>query len=190
MKQKEHSKYRWFFTSTGKIVIGGRSAEQNEQLLKKIKDDFIVMHTSSPGSPFTIIFSEKEKVTLSDLEQTAIFTASFSQQWKQNKKRAQVDIFSTSQLFKTSSMKLGTWGIAGKSEKKFVELKLVLAIQESNLRAVPESSVKKSKILLKIKPGKTDKTKMLSKIKDLIGNKFSDEEILSALPPGGISIRQ
>lgn len=185
--KQEYQKYRWFLTASKKIVIGGKSATQNEELLKKTRDkDYIVMHTSSPGSPFAIILAEKKLVSATDLEETAVFTACFSQQWKQGKKKVQVDIFSLSQVYKLKGMKIGSWGVKGKVNRKLVSLVLVLTEQKGKLRAVPEKTA--TSPLLKIKPGKIDKTKMAKKIQDLLSGKFSREEILQALPPGGVSI--
>ena len=189
MEFKDYQKYRWFITSSGKLVLGGKSAEQNEALLSKLKsqkEDYFIMHTHSPGSPFSLIVSSIDKINKSDIEQTAIFTASFSKEWKQGKKTANVDIFKLSQLYKLGSMKTGTWGVKGKIRRISAPLSLALTIQKSILRAVPEESAKK--ILLKIQPGRTDKTKMLSKLLELLENKFSKEEVLSALPAGGLGI--
>ncbi len=192
MEFKDYQKYKWFVTSSGKLVIGGKSAEQNEALLNKLKSsnkDYIIMHTHEPGSPFSAILAPIIKTSKSDIEQAAIFTASFSRAWKQGKSKANVDIFNLSQLYKSQSMKLGTWGVKDKINRIAVPLSLVLTIQKTHLRAVPEKAAKSKKaILLKIIPGKTDKIKMLPKLLELLNNKFSKEEILSALPAGGIEI--
>lgn len=187
----DHKKYRWFFTKSGKLVVGGRSASQNDELLKDLKKNskmnYIVMHTSTPGSPFAVILENPKKVKKSDLEQTACFTASFSRKWREGKKQAEVDQFTLSQLYKSSSMNIGTWGVKGEIKKMKAPLVLVLTKQKSILRAVPEKTVLKKETLLKIVPGKTDKSKMVIKIATEIGD-FSQEEILSALPPGGVKI--
>ena len=187
----EYKKYRWFETKSGKIVVGGKSAAQNDELLKLLKSkqkELIVMHTSTPGSPFSIILSDINKVTKSDLEESAIFTGCFSRAWRERKSSAEIHIFKLSQLSKSSSMKLGTWGIEGKPEKSQVKLELALIVQKSTLRAVPEKTAEKKNILFKVRPGKIDKTNMLPKLALELNDKFSQEEILSSLPSGGVSI--
>ena len=58
--EKDYENYRWFFTSNDVLVVGGKSDEQNELVIKNfLKPDYIVMHTSAPGSSFMIIQSEK-----------------------------------------------------------------------------------------------------------------------------------
>jgi hypothetical protein len=192
MTFKDYMQYKWFFTSSGKLVVGGKSASQNDQLLHKIKDtnqEFIIMHTSEPGSPFSVIISDPKKVSVSDLEQTAIFTASFSRAWRSKKKTASVDIFKASQISKSSSAKTGTWSVKPTIKRKSVTLSLVLTKQKGILRAVPESSVnEKSDILLKVKPGKVDKEQMLPKLQVAINGDANQEQILAALPAGGVDV--
>src|SRR3989344_3324149 len=191
--EQTYEKYRWFVTSTNKTVVGGKSASQNGELLKRLKNqttDVIIMHTSSPGSPFSAILSPIDKIFPQDIEQTAIFTACFSREWREKKKKAHVDIFTLSQLSKPSKLKTGTWNVRGPIDRKSVELKLVLTKQKSKLRAVPEGSVKNSQILLKIKPGKTDKAPAVEKISVLLKDSFSQNEILPALPPGAVEIKK
>jgi len=188
---QNHEAYKWFFTSTKKLVVGGKSSTQNDELLKILKrsgEDFVVMHTSSPGSPFTIILASRTDIVKTDLEETAIFTGCFSRAWKEGKTKTTVDIFTLSQLYKTKDMKTGTWGIKGKVEKKIVSLELVLTKQNGKLRALPEKTVKNKDALLKIKPGKVDKADMLPKFQMEIKEHLNQEEFMSALPAGGVSI--
>ncbi|MBS3089023.1 DUF814 domain-containing protein [Candidatus Pacearchaeota archaeon] len=185
---ENYQKYKWFFTQSKKLVIGGKSAEQNDELLKFLKnksEDYIVMHTHAPGSPFSVILAPIEEIKKEDLDETAVFTASFSRAWKLNKKKAVIDIFKLSSLNKTKMMKTGTWGVKEKLSSKIVSLELVLAKQNNILRAVPEQSAKT--FFLKILPGKIDKTKIIPEIQKHIP-KSTAEEILQALPTGGIQI--
>src|SRR3989344_6673467 len=96
-----YTKYRWFFTSSGKLVIGGKNSEQNEMLMSEIIKsglNYIIMHTSTPGSPFTMIVDEG--LSDDDLHEQAVFTGCFSQEWKKGKKSTSIDIFNSKQLTK------------------------------------------------------------------------------------------
>lgn len=192
MEFEEYKKYRWFYTSSGKLVVGGKNAGQNDDLLtrmKKISKDYWVMHTSSPGSPFSIIICDPKKVSKIDLKETAIFTGCFSREWRAKKTKAKIHIFKLSQVHKNSKMKEGTWGVLGKMSFQDVQLKLVLTKQKGILRAVPEPTIKNKKdIILKICPGNVDKSNFITKINVEIGPNFKEEELLSALPAGGVSI--
>ena len=55
MLKSTYERYRWFVTSSDKVVIGGKSSAQNEQIMRQVKPDDVIMHTSTPGSPFCII---------------------------------------------------------------------------------------------------------------------------------------
>jgi hypothetical protein len=186
---KEYEKYRWFFTSDGKLVIGGKSDKQNEEVIKKFnKPDFIVMHTSLPGSPFCIILSKKP--SKKDIEETAIFCASFSSQWKTGKKDISVDIFSGSQIYKVKLMKTGTFGVKGNVKKLNIRPELVLVMQKGKLRAVPKTT--KEEVLVKIKQGNLSKIEASDKILKIIKSKYAvlitKDDIMSAIPSDKLSV--
>tara|TARA_Y100000034_G_C6897385_1_gene414068 strand:- start:1477 stop:2055 length:579 start_codon:yes stop_codon:yes gene_type:complete len=188
----EYQKYKWFFTNSGKLVVGGKSASQNDDLLKSLKGsgkEYWVMHTKEPGSPFCAIIAESQKVSKNDLEECAIFTGCFSRAWKQGKKKTDVDIFMLSQVRKGKGMKTGTWGVNGDIETKKIELRLALVKQKKVLRAVPEKSVKKKDILAKVAPGKIDKKEAVVGLAlEINGESVSKNELLAALPAGGVRV--
>ena len=181
-----YEKYRWFFTGSGKLVIGGKNAEQNELLVKEIINlniDYIVMHTRAPGSPFTFIVDEG--LSEKDLHEQAVFTGCFSHEWKKQKKSAIIDIFHSKQITKNKGMKRGTFEVLGKVNRRTVELKLGLEVQEGRLRAVPNPN----KALLWVVPGRESRNKAAKEIGKILKEKnldFTVEEIERALPAGGI----
>ena len=188
---ENYTKYRWFLTKKENLVVGGKNSKQNDELLsstkKSAEHDFIVMHTKEPGSPFSIIFSENPSE--SEIKEAAIFTACFSKAWKSSKKTAEIDIFKLSKIYKTKAMKQGTWGVKEKVKTLKVNLNLSLVIQKEKLRAVPIESVNSKKdAFFIIKQGKSDKMEIAEKIYLSLNKKFSKEEILSALPAGGIGL--
>tara|TARA_Y100000310_G_scaffold208117_1_gene208631 strand:+ start:372 stop:953 length:582 start_codon:yes stop_codon:yes gene_type:complete len=189
---KNYKRFRWFYTASGKLIAGGKNAEQNDELMKEITEsgkNYFVMHTSHPGSPFSVIISDVKKVTKKDLRECAIFTGCFSRAWKEKKKKTDVHLFNSENIFKKRGMKTGTWGVSEKISEMKIDLKLVLVKQEKVYRAVPKISVKKSEILLEICPGNVDKNKSLDKFKKELGDdKLNRDEIVSALPAGGFRI--
>jgi hypothetical protein len=152
------------------------------------QDNFVVMHTSSPGSPFTLIKDPSKQ----DLEEMAIFTACFSQQWKRENSQAEVDVFTTEQISKDERMKMGTFGVTGKIQRKTAKLELSLDFQKGKLRAVPKTVVKKPFVFLI--PGTLDKeaaAQLLVKIiKDRFNYIMSKEEIMAAIPSKDIDIKE
>jgi len=108
---EQYGRFRKFKTSTGKQVIGGKNAEQNEELVKKfIGKSNIIMHTAKPGSPFCVLL-RRLKPTKNELKETAIFCAKYSRDWKKNKKNVEVHIFSGKNVYKGEDMKKGTFGV-------------------------------------------------------------------------------
>jgi len=192
MAAKEwYERFRWFVTSSGKIVIGGKSAEQNEDVVKNYIDkEDIILHTALPGSPFLVIKSEGKNITEEDIKEAAIFCASFSQQWKKGMKKTEIHIFAPVQISKGKGDKKGTFNVSGSVKKMQAELKLVLTIQNGRLRAVPESAAKE-KIMI-ILPGKIKKeviSKIIKEKLDRIKISSSEQEILQALPAGGFNLK-
>ncbi len=188
----QYLKYRWFFTGSGKLVIGGKSAIQNEELLQTLQKNgtnYVVMHTHDPGSPFSVILADIQKVSKEDREECAIFTGCFSRAWRERKEMADVDVFSVAQLEKKKGMKAGTWQVGGKIQRTKVTLALALTLQEKILRAVPiKTVIKKKDVLLTIVPGSIDKQQMISTLHVALDEKFSADAILAALPAGGVKV--
>lgn len=84
-KKKWYEKFRWFMSSNGFLVIGGRDASSNEAVFKKHLDsNDLVLHTNFPGSPLTVIKNpENKEITTKTIQEAAIFVASFSRAWKE-----------------------------------------------------------------------------------------------------------
>ncbi len=191
-KAKDYRNYRWFYTSEGKLVIGGKSDEQNEEALKNfLKKEFTLLHTTNPGSPFMIIQSKNP--SKNDIKETAVFCACFSKQWKEIKpnQKISIDIFKGNQIYKLKTMKKGTFGVKGEKQTMQVKPELILIVQKGKLRAVPNAP--KEEKLLELKPGKLNKTEAIDKISKKIKDKFhfpiSKEEIAKAIPSDKISVK-
>ena len=190
---KDYRNYRWFFTSDGSLVVGGKSDEQNELVLRNfLKPEYVVMHTSKPGSGFMII--QKDNPSKRDLDETAVFCACFSKQWKNlknNKEKVSIDVFKGEQIYKTKLMKKGTFGINGKKQTTKVKPELVLIFQKGKLKSVPKTTTEKK--LVEIKPGKLSKEQATDKIAKIVKDKYHlpipKDEIMQAIPSDKISIK-
>jgi len=188
-----YKKYRWFYTSSGKLVLGGKSAKQNDELLHQLKkkdEDRIVSHTSEPGSPFCVILANLLEISQSDIQETAVFTGCFSRAWREGKNSAKVDIFKLSQVHKDKTMKEGTWGVYGKVKRITIPLELVITRQDNIIRAIPEHSLLKNSNYVKICPGSLSKEDMLPKLEIELNEPLSKDEVISALPTGGFKINR
>ncbi len=112
--KQDFKKYRQFITTSKKLIVGGKSAEQNEQLVKDILKsgkNYIVMHTAKPGSPFVFIIVPASKTKARDINQAAVFCATYSKDWRDNKQDVIVHMFKTKEIYKRKAMKTGTFGV-------------------------------------------------------------------------------
>jgi predicted ribosome quality control (RQC) complex YloA/Tae2 family protein len=112
-------KFRELILSSGKLALAGKDAESNEELIKQVGKNEIVLHTEKPGSPFVNIKANAEETTKKDIKEAAIFCARYSQAWKKAKVKSDVEvhIFFGKDIFKLKDMKQGTFGV-----KKFKKI--------------------------------------------------------------------
>ena len=83
-KMEWFEKYRWFRSSDGFLVIGGRDATTNEILIKKrMEPHDIVFHAEIVGAPFVLIKTEGKTVPERTINEAAQLAASYSRAWKE-----------------------------------------------------------------------------------------------------------
>ncbi|MFB6186768.1 MAG: NFACT RNA binding domain-containing protein, partial [Halobacteriaceae archaeon] len=93
VRQHDHwyDRFRWFHTSDGFLVLGGRNASQNEELVEKYMDKYdLFFHTQAYGAPATILKktgpsepSEDIDVPDQSIFEAAQFAVSYSSLWKE-----------------------------------------------------------------------------------------------------------
>jgi predicted ribosome quality control (RQC) complex YloA/Tae2 family protein len=82
-KPKWYERYRWFYTSDGFLVIAGRDADQNEEVVKKYMDKKdVFFHAQAHGAPITIVKAEGREITPDAIAEVAQFAVSYSSVWK------------------------------------------------------------------------------------------------------------
>jgi len=104
-----YERFRWFHTTDGFLVIGGRNADQNEELVKKYMsrgDKFF--HAQAHGAPVTILkatgpseAAEEIDFPESTLQQAATFAVSHSSVWKAGQYSGDVYMVDPDQVSKT-----------------------------------------------------------------------------------------
>lgn len=81
-RKEWYEKFRWFFTSEGKLAVGGRDAQSNTILVKKhMEEGDVAYHADLFGSPFFILKGGAAQ-TAAEIRQLGQATASFSSAWK------------------------------------------------------------------------------------------------------------
>lgn len=192
-KTKEwFERYRWFVTSNGLLVIGGRDASSNSAIIRKhMTDQDLVFHAEIHGSPFFLIKnigpdsvegnSSTTTTNNQSILETAIATVTFSRGWKEGLSSADAYWVYPNQVKKGAPtgqfLPKGSFVIEGKRNfVKALELKLSIGVTKDNdsykLICGPVDSIKlKSIIYSIIVPGGTDPMNAAKKIKsELIAN--------------------
>ena len=188
-RQKQwYEKYHWFISSDGVLVIGGRDAKTNEELVKKhLKEKDIFLHAEVHGAPHTIIKLEQlETVPEITLSEAAQFAVSYSKGWKE--KLGAVDAYwvkpSQVSFSAPSGQYLPKGGVMIYGERNYLkgmplELGIGLDIREDFAQIVggPLTTIQKqSRIYVSIKPNNEPKGKIARKIKDFFLKNVEDEE--------------
>src|SRR3972149_6378656 len=101
MEKSKNLNFRKLCTSSGKDIICGKNAEQNELVVSQAENDEAVLHTKARGSPFCNV---KGKASKKDIMEAAIICAAFSKDWKQNHSDVEVHIFRGKDIFKEPNM--------------------------------------------------------------------------------------
>ena len=108
--------FREIITDRGTMIFCGKSAPNNEELIKQVRKNEEVFHTATPGSGFVNI---KGRARKGDIKQAAIFCAAYSKDWKKNKSDVIVHRFKGKDIYKNFGMKTGTFGV-----KKMKKIKI------------------------------------------------------------------
>lgn len=82
-RQYWFQKYNWFYTSEGLMVVSGKTAQQNEELVKKYMEDHdIYIHSDVAGSGSGVIkCPEKQVPGPKSLEEAACFIICHTKAW-------------------------------------------------------------------------------------------------------------
>lgn len=165
--QKEwYQKFWWFISSDGFVVVGGKDARSNEELIKKyVKENDLVFHTDITGSPFVVIKNpDKKRIPTSTINEAAEFCACYSKAWKIG---IQADVYYIlpDQVKKEGGLPKGSFMIYGKREwVRRIDLRLAMSVYEDRLIYGPISAVKKkTKNYIVIVPGEENINELFNK---------------------------
>ena len=187
-KPEWYEKFRWFFSSDGFLVIGGRDATTNEIVIKKHAEPHdIVFHTDMAGSPFVVVKTEKKEVSRQTLEEAAQFTAAFSKGWKNG--MATLPVFSCrpEQVSKTPNpgefIAKGSFIIRGELTYYSPRMEYAVGSYSGTVMGGPTSAVRKHcEKLIEISQGDAKISDVAKAIKNVLGGEL--DEIMRVLPAG------
>ena len=217
IKQPEHwyEEFRWFHTSDGFLVVGGRNADENEALVKKyMEGNDRFFHAQAHGGPVTLLKatgpSEKAREVdfpQSSLEEAAQFAVSYASVWKDGRFAGDAYMVDPEQVSKTpeSGEYIEKGGFVIRGDRTYfrdVSASVAVGIQcepETRVIGGPPSAIEPQVATsLRLEPGKyaqNDAAKMCYRrfkerfVDDSFVRKIaSPDKIQEFLPPGGSDI--
>jgi predicted ribosome quality control (RQC) complex YloA/Tae2 family protein len=206
-KPKWYERFRWFYSSDGFLVLGGRDADTNEEIYTKyLERRDLAMHTDAPGAPLTVIKTEGEEVPESTLLEAAQFAVSYSSVWKGGLVAADCYLIKGDQVSKTPEsgefLKKGGFVIRGERRYfKDVPVGIALGVADGILVGGPVSAVKpNADPAVEIEPGEFNADDLAKRIYRQFSEKVEDRSFLKAvasvdqivqfLPPGGSRMKE
>ncbi|MEM0201157.1 MAG: NFACT RNA binding domain-containing protein [Candidatus Micrarchaeaceae archaeon] len=200
-KREWYEKYNWFFTSNNLLVIGGRSADQNEEIYSKHLDNNDLFFHADVFGASVVVLKEGINTDKNIRDEVAQFSASFSKAWESGQGNIDVYCVKKDQVTKSKnygSLGKGSFVILGDREwYKNVRLALSAFIKEIEIEGkiikkfsiVPRISIEKIDIkqYVSIDIGNSKKSDAAKKISAKL--KYDNiDYIMQHLPPGSFSI--
>lgn len=211
LRRKKHwyDRFKWFISSDGFLVVGGRDSDTNEEIFKKYMEKRdLVFHTEHPGAPLTVIKTEGKDVPESTVKEAATFAVSHSSLWKGKSASGDCYMVKAEQVSKTPEsgeyVSKGSFIIRGE-RRYFEDVTLELAVglelkEETRVIGGPVSAVKNNgSYVFEIIPGKFNQNDLSKKVYRLYTDIIKDQKFLKqiaspdliamVMPPGESDIK-
>ena len=210
--EKWYERFRWFRTSDGFLVIGGRNADQNEELVTKYLDPSDrFFHAQAHGGPVTILKGTDPGEPARDVEipeaskrEAAQFAVSYSSVWKDGRFEGDAYEVGPDQVSKTPEsgeyIEKGSFVIRGDREYyRSVAVGVAVGIKcEPDTRVVggPPSAIEPiAETSVRLEPGQYAQNDIAKRLYRTFRERFSDtsfvrkiaspDRIQEFCPPGG-----
>ncbi|MHB8101969.1 MAG: ribosome rescue protein RqcH [Methanosarcina sp.] len=203
-KKHWYDRFRWFVSSDGFLIVGGRDADTNEEVFKKYMEKRdVVFHTQTPGAPLTVVKTGGEEVPESTLREAAQFAVSYSSLWKAGHSSGDCYWVKAEQVTKTPEsgeyVRKGAFIIRGE-RNYFRDVPLGIAVGlelrgETRVIGGPASAVRAhSDYILEVTPGTFNQNDISKKIYRIYADELGDprfvkqiaspDQVAMMVPPG------
>ncbi|OPX67494.1 MAG: hypothetical protein A4E37_01382 [Methanoregulaceae archaeon PtaB.Bin056] len=205
MKKRWYHRFRWFYTSDGVLVVGGRDASQNEELVKKyMEGGDLFVHADVHGASVVIV-----KGSTAHMDEVAVFAASYSGAWRSGHFSADVYSATPGQVSKTPEsgeyVSRGSFIIRGeRTYYRDVALGVAIGLQRAPELGViggPPSAVRsRVSAVVELRPGRFEPNDIAKKVLRILKEKvpadeqrgmkavLNTEAVAAFVPPGGSDI--
>ncbi|MBP7120219.1 MAG: ribosome rescue protein RqcH [Methanolinea sp.] len=207
MKKRWYHRFRWCTTSDGVLMVGGRDASQNEELVKKYMDGGdLFVHADVHGASVVIV-----KGTTAHMDEVAQFAASYSGAWRSGHFSADVYSVSPGQVSKTPEsgefVSRGSFIIRGERQyQRDVPLGVAIGFQkapEAGVIGGPPATVKtRAPLHVELRPGRFEPNDIAKKVLRILKDRLPPDEqkgyrgilnteaVAAFVPPGGSDIME
>ncbi|HWG91423.1 MAG TPA: ribosome rescue protein RqcH, partial [Candidatus Thermoplasmatota archaeon] len=189
--------YRWFITSEGNLVMGGRDATTNDKLIKKHLDDTDrYVHADLNGAPSCVVKPNAQGVIPEkSLQEAGQFAAVMSRAWING--LANVDAYWVTPLQVSKTPQPGEFLAKGafiiRGKRNFMQARLRAAVGEiawEGARKImggpPEAVLARAKRYVVLEPGDRDRNKLAAELAKAFH--VPVEEIQAVMPPGDVRV--
>ncbi|MFW9943417.1 MAG: ribosome rescue protein RqcH [Candidatus Sifarchaeia archaeon] len=210
-KKRWYEKFRWFISSEGFLVIGGRDAKTNERLAKRQMDpNDVFLHASIHGAPYVVVKVVDSPPGEQTLKEAAQFSVTFSRAWQDGLSSGDAYWINPEQVsFSPPSgeyLPSGAVMIYGtKNYIRSVPLELAVGVIIEDEFAIPVSGPPSaisllSEYYLRVFPGEGKKGQLVKNIsnalkglvpeeKSQLVDQIPQEDMMRVLPAGGGRIK-
>jgi predicted ribosome quality control (RQC) complex YloA/Tae2 family protein len=193
-------KYRWFISSNGNLVIGGKDAKTNDQIVKKhLESTDRYVHADIHGAPSCIIKNKTHdgkpiEITQESISEACEFASSYSKAWKQFTE-SQAYWVLPEQVSKTPQsgefVPKGAFIIRGRRNYCKCKLEIGIGLLQidggEKIIGGPTQAIEKwCKQYVTLRPDGTNKKILTKKLSKLFN--ISIDEVNKVLPPGDSAI--
>jgi len=209
-----YERFRWFYTSSKLLVICGRDAQTNSEIVNRyMSDDDLFFHVDMPGGAVVVLKTGGAEPDRKSIEQAAVAAASFSRAWREGFSHADVYYVRGSQVSKHAPpgmyLPRGSFYISGERNYLRVKLELAVGLQETpdglKLTSAPPDAPFICSV--RIRPGSMSKEEAAIRIKNKLASclernvkisgspeplvdELGVEEIVRSMPPGRVELEE
>ena len=205
LKKQWYHRFRWFVTSDGVVVLGGRDASQNEELVKKyLAGGDLFVHADVHGASVVIVKGKTER-----MDEVAQFAASYSGAWRSGYFSADVYSALPAQVSKTPEageyVSRGSFIVRGertyyRNVPLAVGIGFMLEPQAAVIGGPPSAIRGRTEAYLELRPGQFEPNDVAKKVLRELKGKLTEEDVKALkgilntervaafVPPGGSDI--
>ncbi len=201
-RKRWFEKFRWFISSDGFLIVLGKDAKSNEELIKKYaKPEDIVLHAEVKGGAFAVVKAridgryKPKEITPVAIKEAGQMAACYSKAWSLGLGSVQVYWVRPDQLTKAAPpgqyLEKGSFLVRGeKNYLKKLPLRLAIGVKDGKVLAGPVETVsKRAKYFVTIQPGRTSARELAKRIKQKLLEKCmpEDKEWIREIPEDEIA---